>query len=102
MWPFKKKPAVGTASKVEEILKPKPKVDVGFVRVVLILEDSTREEFSIPGKLTCPAKDGLRNAIESSHRCGFLGFGDGTYIRWIPTRRVKEIYTTEWPYEIDQ
>jgi hypothetical protein len=102
MWPFKKKPVVDTASKVEEILKPKPKVDVRLVHVVLILDDGTRENYSIPGTLTNPANVRLQIVINNANTCGFFGFENGTYARWIPTRRVKEIYTTEWPHEIDQ
>lgn len=106
MWPFKKKIPEPSEFPSEKKKPPEPStVEVGRVEVVLILESGERETFSILGKarggLRSPAMERLYTTIETAHKTGFFGFGrEGQYARWIPTRRVKEILTTEWPHKV--
>jgi hypothetical protein len=112
MWPFKRKtPAPDGFEPVRAPPPPAEKkkepsmVEVGEVKIILILDTGERESFVVHGRLVgCKAISAmtvLRDTIEGAHLCGFFGFGrEGDSARWIPTRRVKEILTTEWPHEV--
>jgi len=100
-WPFKKK---------EPVRAPPPPpmkktVDVRRVEVILMLDDGERATFAILGKAegetVTTAPEVLWHVIRRSHEQGFFGYCNSQRTRWIPIRRVREIWTTEWPEEVE-